>query len=284
MNITEKIDRRKNYYAILDCETATLPFAIEYGEDVKKDIAIAKPLIYDIGWKVIDRKGKIYRQKHYLISEIFSVPSVFNTAYYRDKRPIYIEMLKNNEITLVSWDTAMADLESDFAEVESVGAYNSMFDFKKAITFTEKYIRALYSEDYADFERKQRYACNKIAEKSSYNNPKFDKDNFIFRDKKYPMFDLWGLACKYLLNNDDFRKFCADNELYSHSKNYYSTTAETCYRYLTKDTDFVESHTALDDVIIETEIFLTMLGKKFKKPDIGIIYFPFKIIGKIETE
>ena len=71
-----KLDRRRKYYLVLDCETATLPYAANFDAEAKKKIAIAKPLIYDLGWQVIDRNGKVYRRKSYLISEIFSVPAV----------------------------------------------------------------------------------------------------------------------------------------------------------------------------------------------------------------
>ena len=66
-------DRRRKYYMVLDCETATLPYAIKYGEDERKNVAIAKPLIYDLGWKIIDRLGIVYNSENFLISEIFSV-------------------------------------------------------------------------------------------------------------------------------------------------------------------------------------------------------------------
>ena len=49
-------------YLMLDCETATLPFADEIAgnnPERKKRIAIAKPLIYDIGWTITNRKGDI---------------------------------------------------------------------------------------------------------------------------------------------------------------------------------------------------------------------------------
>lgn len=277
MNIEKKIDHRKKYYMVLDCETATLPFVNEFNNRDK--IAIAKPLIYDIAWTVFDRNFNTYRQKHYLISEIFSVPSIFNTAYYKEKRPIYIDLLNKGEINLCCWETAMADFINDLAEVESVGAYNSMFDYKKAITFTERYIKALYSENgISEFERKQRYACKMIEQGKAYEN-EFDPYNFIFRDKKYPLFDIWGIACENILNSDDFRQFCEDNEFYSASKKYYSTTAETCYRFITDNIDFNEAHTALDDVLIEMEILAKAINKNPKKIEIGIIYFPFKIVG-----
>ena len=143
-----ELDRRRKYYLILDCETATLPFVKDFPECTRKKIAIAKPLIYDIGWTVIDKKGRIYKKKNFLISEIFSVPSVFNTAYYKEKRPLYIEMLNGGAIDLVTWREATRELIHDMELVEGVGAYNAMFDFKKAIPFTELYINELYGADY----------------------------------------------------------------------------------------------------------------------------------------
>ena len=90
MNKIVKLDRRRKYYLILDCETATMPYANNFEGSVKQKISIAKPLIYDLGWQIVDRNGNVYAKRNYLISEIFSVPTVFNTAYYKDKRPLYL--------------------------------------------------------------------------------------------------------------------------------------------------------------------------------------------------
>ena len=75
-----KYDKRRKYYMILDCETATLPCAISYTEEERKNVAIAKPLIYDLGWKIVDKLGIVYNRENYLITEIFSVPQIFDTA------------------------------------------------------------------------------------------------------------------------------------------------------------------------------------------------------------
>ena len=64
--ITAKVrplDRRRKYYLVLDCETATLPYAANFDAEAKKKIAIAKPLIYDLRWQVIDRNAEVYRRK-----------------------------------------------------------------------------------------------------------------------------------------------------------------------------------------------------------------------------
>lgn len=279
-----KLDKRRKYYMILDCETATLPCVKDFDESARKNIAIAKPLIYDLGWQIIDRQGRIYAQKNYLITEIFSVPSVFNTAYYAEKKPFYIEMLKREEIKLIDWQSAINDLLEDIKLCYAIGAYNSMFDFKKAIPFTEKYINALYSPNYYEFERKQKYSCECIAKNITYDNTHdFDGENFCFRGEKYPMFDVWGMACEHLLNCDEYKRMCIDNEWKSASGKYFTTSAERAYCFLKNNVSFIESHTALDDAKIESEIFAKILKPTVKNLKIGITYFPFRILGKVEN-
>ena len=280
-----KLDKRRKYYLILDCETATLPYASNYNEDTeaKKRIAIAKPLIYDLGWQIVDGIGRVYDKKSFLITEIFSVPSVFNTAYFKEKRPLYLEKMKKGEIVLTTWENAIENLLEAISLVDSVGAYNALFDFKKAIPFTETYINHLYSEDFSKWENFQNQLCDKIANKQYYDNPyEFNPLDFEFRDIKVPLFDLWGMSCETLLNSNEYRNACKENEWYSPSKKYYSTTAENTYRFISKNEDFDEKHTALEDAEIETEIFATILSKTKKKVSYGIIYFPFKLIGKVE--
>lgn len=282
---SKPLDKRRKYYFVLDCETATMPHAHDYDGEIRKSIAIAKPLIYDLGWKLIDSKGKVYRRKSYLITEIFSVPSIFNTAYYASKRPLYIDKLKKKEITLTSWEQATTDMVADMEGAVAVGAYNSMFDYKKAIAFTEDYITHLYSDNYAEWEAKQNNRIDYIATHPNRPSTKdFDPDHFVFRGKTYDLFDIWGLSCEQLLDNDDYRKFCVDNNLITNSGKYYSTTAESTYKYLTQNTGFIESHTAIEDADIECEILTQIFSKvKPKNMTMGIIYFPFRILGRADN-
>ena len=282
--IDKKIDKRKKYYLILDCETATLPYAAKYNEEQKKNISIAKPLIYDLGWQVIDRKGKIYKRKSFVISEIFSVPQIFNTAYYAYKRPIYLERLKKGETVLTDWNTAINELVSDMQHVEGVGAYNSMFDFKKAIPFTELYIKMLYSPEFYEWEKMQNELCERIAHGYKKPNTKeFERTVFRFRGKVYNLFDVWGLSCEHIMNNTDYKQMCIDNEWKTSSGKYFKTSAETCFRYFSNKIDFEESHTAIDDSIIESELFVEILKLTKFKFEMGIVYFPFRILGTVES-
>lgn len=274
--------RKENRYMVFDCETATLPFANEIADgdaEKKKKIAIARPLIYDLGWTITNRKGDIIESKQYLVAETFSVPAVFDTAYYAEKRPIYLEKLAKGETVIKPWNDIMTIFVEDLHKVDSVGAYNSMFDFKKAIPFTELYIKKLYSADYYAWERVQRTLCEKIANVpyKKQEEKEFDADNFTFRGETYPLFDLWGLAIVHLLNNATYKKKCLENNMLTASGIYFKTSAESSYRYLVDKYEFNEAHTALDDAIIETYI-LSRVAKR-SAITIGIMFFPFKELG-----
>lgn len=287
MRNEKPLDKRRKYYLILDCETATLPYASKFGGDEKKAISIAKPLIYDLGWTICDAKGKIYRKRSFLITEIFSVPSVFNTAYYKEKRPQYLEKLKAGSISLKTWKETTEILERDLLEVQAVGAYNAAFDFKKAIPFTEKYIEALYSSDFQRWEEVQEKVCANIArgKKAAKRDgaPEFDPCTFTFRGIAYPIFDIWGLACKHLLNTDEYRNACLANNWITSSGKYYQTSAEKAFAYLMNDREFLESHTAIEDAEIESAIFGKIVEKVgIKGIEFEIIFFPFRIVGTVE--
>ena len=46
--------------------------------------------------------------------------------------------------------------------------------------------------------------------------------------------------------------------------------------------DFDEAHTAIDDADIESEIFALVVKKAKNQVEMGIEYFPFRILGTVE--
>lgn len=276
-----KRGRKPKLYMVLDCETATLPFVKEWELTAKQKqkISIAKPIIYDLGWRIVDRNGNVYSQHSFLIQETFFVPNIFNTAYYSWKRPLYMERFQKGEIITKTWEEAMQILEADLQHVEFATAYNAMFDFKKAIPFTEDYIAHLYSSEYNEWERRQKKVCEEILKETPWENPnEFDGMNFNFRGKDYPLSDLWGLACTRLINETKYKNKCLELSMITASGLYFKTSAETTFRFLIDGYDFEEEHTALNDAIIETEILKRALKKG--KIEQGIQYFPFQELGE----
>lgn len=271
---------KKKLYLVLDTETATLPFSDTLCKDEKQKqkIAIAKPLVYDIGWTITDRQGNIIKKENYLVQETFFVPAVFNTAYYKEKRPVYIKMLKEKEIKTDTWNNIISTLEKDLSIIDFVCAYNASFDFKKAIPFTENYIKNLYSDNFNNWEKEQYKKCKNIIEgKDNSHNKEYLVPIFKLRNQEYKIIDLWSLACQKLINNDNYKTFCIKNDLISHSVEFFKTSAESSFRYLMKDYNFIEEHTALSDALIESKILVKALKKGRVEPIISA--FPFKELG-----
>ena len=272
---------RKKFYLTLDTETATLPFANEMAKTAseKQKIAIAKPLVYDIGWTITDRVGNVYKKVNYLIQETFFVPNVFNTAYYCSKRPIYMKLLADGFVEPKTWNDAIEELITDLDYCDMATAYNACFDFKKAIPFTETYIQHLYSADYNEWEKQQKKKCKAIIKgKNEAENPEYLTPVFKIRGFEFPITDLWGIACDRLINIDKYRNYCLENELLTASAMFFKTSAETAFQYLMKQYDFIEDHTALSDAEIEAQILTKALKKGKIEPSIKA--FPFKELGK----
>jgi hypothetical protein len=274
---------KKKYYLTLDTETATLGFSDSICKDEveKQKISIMRPIVYDIGWVISDRVGNIVKKVNYLVQETFFVPTIFFTAYYKDKRPFYMEELAKGTIGVKNWDSIAEELAKDMETVDLCTAYNAAFDFKKAIPFTEEYISALYSPDYVKWEMSQRRLCEKTLSNPRKYRGKEDSDFldpvFRLRGAECPIADLWAVACDRLINIDKYRSYCLENSLLTNSKVYFKTSAETAYQYLMNQYDFVENHTALSDAEIENEILMKALKRGKVEPILKA--FPFKELG-----
>ena len=65
-----KIDKRKKYIMVVDTETAN---SLEY------------PVVYDLGIAITDKTGKIYESYSFVISDVYDIPGLMETAYYKEK-------------------------------------------------------------------------------------------------------------------------------------------------------------------------------------------------------
>ena len=79
----KKIDRRKNYYMVIDTETAN---------------GLEKPLVYDVGFQIVDKKGNVYEKGSYIVYEIFcKQKEMMKSAYYAEKLPRYEKDIKEGK-------------------------------------------------------------------------------------------------------------------------------------------------------------------------------------------
>lgn len=188
-------------------------------------INLGKPFVYDLGYTIADADGNVVLRKSYVISQIFNNRELFATSYYANKLPLYLTRLESGYSKKVGWGHAMRYLAMDIDKygVTEIYAYNSKFD-TKAIEFMCSWFNIINPLRYTEI---------------------LDIMDFI----------------KPITDTKEYKNFCKINGyMTNHKYPRPQQKAETLYRYLLKDTDFVEEHTGLEDSLIELAILLAALG------------------------
>jgi len=214
--------------------------------DVETAGGFARPLVYDLGFAVAERRsGRIIERKSLIIEEVFyGMPQKMATAYYAAKVPAYHEGIAAGAFRVVSfWDAwkIVRGIMKRYG-ITKVYAYNCSFD-KGALDSTYRKVAGVRGGSF--FPRGTEFC------------------------------DIWHMACQTILRQPSFRKFATANGFVSAAGNY-QTTAEVAYRYMTKEVDFEEAHTGLEDVVIEAAILGHIMRQK-RKVDHGIRHNPWQV-------
>lgn len=209
---------KRKYLIGLDTETCN-------GLMVDDKLDLTDSLVYDIGWAVVDKKGNVYNTKSFVVYEIFcQMKDVMKSAYYAEKIPQYWEDIKNGKRTLATFATIRKEFLKDSKEYKTniVFAHNASFDLR-ALNNTYRYIT----------KSKHRYFFKWGTE----------------------IWDTLKMARDTICKQKSYIDYCQrNNYMTKHKKPQARATAEILYRYLTGDDNFDESHTGLEDVLIEKEI------------------------------
>lgn len=210
--------------------------------------------LFDFAYAIATRK-RVILERAFMVREIITSPRIMLSAYlskdWRDMmgRKIftdYIPMLANGERKLYGWREVVEIMRDDMLThgVDVFSAYNLRFDIG-AIASTHSYIG---------------YPGKVLPYKPD-------------------LLCLWEFACRVLCNTPTYHKVARElgqSTGWITKANNVRTNAEKVYAYLSNDWDFVEEHTALADVQIETEILQRLLAKKKPIPYNVLDYMPWR--------
>lgn len=229
-----KIDNRHNYVLVLDTETAntlteTIPAVTDSeGIVIKPEqtrMDMSNVLVYDCGWAVVDTHGRLYETASFVNRDIFNDErDLMRTAYYNWKIPQYVEDLRAGRrkmATTYEIRQAMLDTIAKY-NIKQVAAYNARFD-DNALKITQRYT---------------------TSSRFRYWFP-FDSIEF---------WDIMKMAQDIICKMPTYKKFCQEHGYILPYNGAPRKTAEIVYRFITKNLEFEESHTGLEDVMIESEI------------------------------
>lgn len=225
-----KIDKRKHYKIVLDCETAPCDKMLE-------EVIPINMLVYDVGWVVTDRFGNVYETRSYVVADIFlDEKDLMKSAYYAQKIPEYWQDIKAGSRTLTSFYKVRQQLLTDIETygVKEVYAHNMRFD-------------------YGSLNNTQRWLT-----KSRFR---------YFFPKSVEICDTLKLARQLIATMPTYQRYCEENGyMTKHKTPQVRLTAEIIYRFISGDDTFEEEHKGLDDVMIEKEI-LAYCYRKHQKMD-----------------
>ena len=188
--------------------------------------ALEKCYCYNVGYAIYDTDlQSVVLKREYVVEQVWHNLPLFATAYYANKRPLYVSRMKAKKIKLEKFGYICQQMIRDFKnyDVACAYAYNSSFD-EKVFNFNCDWFKCI--------------------------NP----------FETLPIYDIRGNVHKVIAFTADYQKFCEDNKLLTDSGNY-STTAEALYKYTAKNLEFEEEHTALSDTLIELEILIETIKR-----------------------
>ena len=209
---------KKKYFIVIDTETTN-------GLDC--------PLVYDMGFTVIDKKGIVYETYSFVIYDIFvECADYMETAYYREKIPLYEKDIAEGRRKLVRFTTARNILHYLVKKynVSAIIAHNMRFDLN-ALNTTYRYITSSRYRYF--FPYGVEIWCTLAMARSVIG--------------KQTTYKIWCKVNGFTTKNGAPR-----------------FTAEILYRYITDNLEFIESHTGLEDTLIEKEIFAYCVRQKKK--------------------
>lgn len=210
------MDKRIDYKIVIDTETCPMDKTLQ-------EVKGTNMLVYDIGWSITDRRGKVYLTRSFVVADVFlEYKDLMKSAYYSNKIPLYWDEIKQGKRKLAKLSTIQKIFYDDIAmwDVNKIFAHNMYFDYS-ALNNTMRYIT----------KSKKRY----------------------FFPYGMEICDTLKMARDVIVPKATYQMFCVENG-YLDKRGNPRATAEILYRFISGDNDFVEAHTGLEDVLIEKEI------------------------------
>lgn len=194
------------------------------------------PFVFDIGGAIHDKQGNVMETFSFIVREVFyGMPDLMAECFYQSKLPMYRAQIEQGFRQVKSWYEIRTHVHKlcDKYSVKAIIAHNMRFDYRSTNT-TQRYL--------------------------TYSRYRY------FFPKDIPLWDTLSMARDTIVKQKTYIRFCENNG-YCTKNGKPRATAEILYRYITNNVDFTESHTGLEDVLIEKEIFVKCIRqhKKMKR-------------------
>jgi len=188
--------------------------------------------VFDFGMVIVNSKGKEIARYDAIVKEVYDDVKKMEKAFYFNKVDSFYEPnLRCKRMVKKSWRTICVEVSALCSKhrVSVVSAYNLAFDRRVIAATNKKY------NGFSMFPKGTKELC------------------------------LWKFACTTELQSEAFDTLAVQQGWISEAGNL-RTNAEVAYKFMTGNLEFSESHTALDDALIELDLLKLLMAKHKELP------------------
>ena len=244
---------------------------------------LEKPFCYNVGYVIFDTitNTKVVK-RDFVVEQVWHNIELFQSAYYAEKRPLYVGRLRARTATLDKWGYIMQRMRRDLKQfdVEHGFAQNAEFD-ERVFEYNCDWFKTMNPLDELIVHDIRGHVCEAIADTQAYkdfcDNASANKIASLVSQINLNTVGKNGIVRAKTQSELDREKRkiieAVEAEWFTEAGNY-STTAQTIYRYLINDEDYDEEHTAMADADIECDILCACVqngcawNADYKKPSI----------------
>jgi hypothetical protein len=184
--------------------------------------------VYDLSYLIARKVGDKYitlKSVGNVVKQVYQNKMMFETAYYSEKRKLYVSALKGKTYKQNYLGNILRQLKKDIAEynVSIVLGYNVNADLR-SIGYTSEYLKL--------------------------NNP--------LNETK--VIDLMPIVVNTICDTNEYKNFAKENKLIT-EKGYYKMSVESVMKYITNDIYFVEKHLGKSDNENEIDLLNYTISK-----------------------
>jgi hypothetical protein len=191
------------------------------------ETTMKKRIAFDIAWRIIDKRGREYNSGSYVIREAFK----HDVPFFAEKLGHYFDDAYSQLIKPASIVEVRNEYNRQIAELQAAGHRVVVCAYNAAFDF--KYLPETF-------------------------NTLMGTQGIGWMQHKVELMDIWDFWGSSVPRN-----YTATP---SASGKYFSTSAESAYRWEFNQSDFVERHIAWHDCLIESDILCKALSRRKSMP------------------
>jgi hypothetical protein len=191
-------------------------------------ITLNKPFVYDLSYLIAKKVGDKYitlKSVGNVVKQVYQNKMMFETAYYSEKRKLYVSALKGKTYKQNYLGNILRQLKKDIAEynVSIVLGYNVGADMR-SIDFTSEFLKL----------------------QSPLKNTK--------------VIDLMPIVVNTICDTNEYKNFAKQNNLIT-EKGYYKMSVESVMKYINNNIEFSEKHLGKSDNENEIDLLNYAISK-----------------------